>query len=570
MADDGSSIDLGIEGVGPAEHIGRGGFADVYRAEQLSLRRSVAVKVLRAQASDPEADARFQRECHAIGAVSDHPNIVAVHHSGLNRNGRAYLIMEYLSGGSLAELLDLHGARPIKDVVDTTAKIARALAVAHRAGILHRDIKPGNIMISAYGEPALGDFGIARIEGGHQTATGQVTASIVHAAPEVLEGHPPTPAADIYSLGSTLFELAVGWAPYQGAPGESVWPVMKRILSEPMPTPESVGLSAAVGQIFRRATARNPAERYQSADEMAEALEALTDDPVALTVLPPDRTVPVPVDLDRTTIVEPMRKEVVAPGAAPPSRPDLTAVQAPNAASISASIGGQPVANAPGRGGGGGLLTIVAASIASLAAVGAAAWFLLVPAVEDASGSGSDGDTGTVPLVIEGAATGPLEAGERYAVSVPDQTAGSNFRLLVDGQAVGEAGATIPDLVPTAGHHEVVVEVIDGADVERTMTVDIIAVAPSPEPGFRATLARFPAAAELWPDLVGAVGSLAADGHAEIEVLESADVAGVSNGVWLVTIGGFADGAAAEEYCARFGLSIPDRCYAAPVVPVGS
>ena len=216
MADGASAIDLGIEGLGPAEHIGRGGFADVYRAEQPSLRRTVAVKVLRAQASDPEADARFQRECQAIGAVSDHPHIVAVHHGGLNSNGRAYLVMEYLSGGSLAQLLEAQGPRPIREVVETTVKIARALAVAHRAGILHRDVKPGNIMISAYGEPALGDFGIARIEGGHQTATGQVTASIVHAAPEVLEGHPPTPAADIYSLGSTLFELAVGWAPYQG------------------------------------------------------------------------------------------------------------------------------------------------------------------------------------------------------------------------------------------------------------------------------------------------------------------------------------------------------------------
>jgi len=570
VADDGSSIDLGIEGVGPAEHIGRGGFADVYRAEQLSLRRSVAVKVLRAQASDPEADARFQRECHAIGAVSDHPNIVAVHHSGLNRNGRAYLIMEYLSGGSLAELLDLHGARPIKDVIDTTAKIARALAVAHRAGILHRDIKPGNIMISAYGEPALGDFGIARIEGGHQTATGQVTASIVHAAPEVLEGHPPTPAADIYSLGSTLFELAVGWAPYQGAPGESVWPVMKRILSEPMPTPESVGLSPALGQIFRRSTARNPAERYQSADEMADALEALADDPVALAVLPPDPTVPLPVDIDRTTVVETMPKAVVAPGAAPPSRPDLTAVQAPTAANISASIGGQPAANGSRRGDGGGLIAVIGASVASLAAVGAAAWFLLVPAVDDASGSGSDETDSGIPLTIDGAASGPLEAGERYAVSIPDQAAGASFRLLVDEQAVGGAGATIPDLVPTAGHHEVVVEIIDEPDVERTATIDIIAIAPSPEPGFRATLARFPTTAELWPGLVDAVGSLSDDGHTEIELLESADVAGVSNGVWLVTVGGFADGAAAEEYCARFGLSIPDRCYAAPVVPVGS
>ena len=289
MADEIPGIDLGIEGLGPAEHIGRGGFADVYRAEQLSLRRTVAVKVLRGQARTPEADARFQRECHAIGAVSDHPHIVAVHHGGLTSNGRAFLVMEYLSGGSLAERLDQQGVLPVREVIETTAKIARALAVAHRAGILHRDVKPGNIMISSYGEPALGDFGIARIEGGHQTTTGLVNASIVHAAPEVLEGHKPSPAADIYSLGSTIFELLVGRAPYYDPADESVWPVMKRILSEPMPDPEAAGMSPGLADVFRRATARIPTDRYQDADHMADDLQRLLDDPEAMILRAPDR-----------------------------------------------------------------------------------------------------------------------------------------------------------------------------------------------------------------------------------------------------------------------------------------
>lgn len=569
MADDESGVDLGIDGLGPAEHIGRGGFADVYRAEQRSLRRTVAVKVLRAQASDPEADARFQRECHAIGAVSDHPNIVAVHHGGLNSNGRAYLLMEYLPGGSLAQLLDKQGARPIREVVDTTIKIARALAVAHRAGILHRDIKPGNIMISAYGEPALGDFGIARIEGGHQTATGQVTASIVHAAPEVLEGHPPTPAADIYSLGSTLFELAVGWAPYQGTPGESVWPVMKRILSEPMPTPESVGLSPAIGAVFRRATARNPAERYQSADEMADDLLSLVDTPGALDVLPPDPTIPLAVDLDRTTVVESLPKEVSAPGAAPPSQADLTAVQAPSPANLSASIGGGRLGQSSSGRSGGGTLAMIGAAVASLAAVGAATWFLLIPAIQDSSSS-DDGSAGGAPLVIDGAANGPLVEGQTYAMMLPEQATGTSYQLVVDGQPVGAAQPTVPDLTAIVGRHAVSVEIAGGADVERTETIDVIVTPVDPEAGFRAHLARFSATAELWPDVIDAFDALEAAGHNDLELVTSAEVAGVSNGVWLVTVGGFGDGAEVEQYCERFELSIPDQCYAAPVVPVGS
>lgn len=296
MDDHEAAIDLGIAGLGPAEHIGRGGFADVYRAEQFSLRRTVAVKVLRAQASDSDAEARFERECHAIGAVSDHPHIVGVHEGGFTRNGRAYLVMEYLPGGSLYERLVDDGPLPVPEIVDIGIKIGKALAVAHRTGVLHRDVKPANIMISAYGEPALGDFGIARVEGGHQTATGLVTASFAHAAPEVLEGNVPSASADIYSLGSTMFELMAGQPPYFSPEDESIWPLMKRILSEPMPSPESIGMSPRLGAVFSRATARDLSQRYVEADELVNDLVEVASDPLAVTVYPPgsDAFVPAP------------------------------------------------------------------------------------------------------------------------------------------------------------------------------------------------------------------------------------------------------------------------------------
>lgn len=339
-----AKIDLGIVGLGPAEHIGRGGFADVYRAEQLSLRRTVAVKVLRAQASDPDAEARFERECHAIGAVSDHPHIVGVHEGGFTRNGRAYLVMEYLPGGSLYERLVDDGPLSVPEIVDIGIKIGKALAVAHRTGVLHRDVKPANIMISAYGEPALGDFGIARVEGGHQTATGLVTASFAHAAPEVLEGHPPTAAADVYSLGSTMFELMTGQAPYYSPNDQSIWPLMKRILSEPMPSPESVGMSQQFGAVFSRATNRDVAERYSDAEELVEDLIVVAADPAAVVVTPPASggfvPAPRPPGGQKAKAESSGGTPVGVPDWLPPSaKPDLTLLRPPDDQGVAAAEG---------------------------------------------------------------------------------------------------------------------------------------------------------------------------------------------------------------------------------------
>ncbi|MEM9563807.1 MAG: protein kinase [Actinomycetota bacterium] len=573
MADDELGIDLGIEGIGPAEHIGRGGFADVYRAEQLSLRRPVAVKVLRGQARQPDADARFQRECHAIGAVSDHPHIVAVHHGGLTRNGRAYLVMEYLSGGSLAQRLDRLGVLPVPEVVDTMVKIARALAVAHRAGILHRDVKPGNIMISAYGEPALGDFGIARIEGGHQTTTGLVNASIVHAAPEVLEGHKPTPAADIYSLGSTIFELIVGRAPYYDPADESVWPVMKRILSEPMPAPESIGMSPALGAVFRRATARLPQDRYQDADEMADELAVLLDDHGALALRPPTvAPVSAPaVDQAPTVPVEPVGMAAVPTGGMPPpSQPDLTAVQAVTSVATLPQTQAEPtpVRTAPRRRSAGDVVAALLAVIIAGGAIGAAAWFLLLPALDDDGGGAITG--GSLPAVVDGATSGPLVAGVGYAIAVDNAPADATFRLVLDGEPLGDVSSTVPTLATPVGRHRLQVEVVSSDGTDYTDVVDFVGVDDQPDAGFRAHLARIPADPARWGELIAVVDALAADGHEPIEVVASDDVAGVAPGAWLITVPGFVDGEAAEGHCERFELSIPDRCYAADVVPATS
>lgn len=585
MADQEAGIDLGIDGLGPAEHIGRGGFADVYRAEQLSLRRTVAVKVLRAQASDDDAEAKFERECHAIGAVSDHPHIVGVHEGGFTRNGRAYLVMEYLPGGSLLDRLSERGPMEVPDIVETITKIARALSVAHRAGVLHRDVKPANIMISAYGEPALGDFGIARIEGGHQTATGLVTASFAHAAPEVLEGMSPTASADVYSLGSTLFELMTGKAPYYSPTDESIWPLMKRILSEPMPTPESVGMSPQLGEVFVRATARNPSDRYPDADDMADALEALAADPLALARYPllnaPDNqavqsnnpTLAVPGPGNPAPISAPRNPD----GPPPATKPDLMSLQHVHTSAMPVPVepstgrfsdrfgpGGQPVAGghpqtgAPSGRGGRAIAFILIAAVLGAAIGGAALW---LTGGDDAE---VETDTSTVTATLAAATVGPLQAGESYEIDLGPVPAGALVRLVVDGEPVGSSAETLPPYLPSVGRHSVAVEIVADAGTEVTMPIQLYATGGPPTEGYIANLGLLSAGGqEAWASTLEAYDVLAADGHDTLAVVETDQIDNLRSGFWALYAPGFGEDAeAAETYCEEFGLETPDRCHA--------
>ncbi len=585
MADQEAGIDLGIDGLGPAEHIGRGGFADVYRAEQLSLRRTVAVKVLRAQASDDDAEAKFERECHAIGAVSDHPHIVGVHEGGFTRNGRAYLVMEYLPGGSLLDRLDDRGPMDVPDIVETIIKIARALSVAHRAGVLHRDVKPANIMISAYGEPALGDFGIARIEGGHQTATGLVTASFAHAAPEVLEGISPTASADIYSLGSTLFELMTGKAPYYNPADESIWPLMKRILSEPMPTPESVGMSPQLGQVFVRATARNPSDRYSDADEVAEALEALSSDPLALARYPLLNPPTTPLERHNDPTITVPGPGGIASGpaprgpdsSAPATKPDLMSLQHAHASSMPVPVepatgrfsdrlgprgqpvvGGRPHAAAP-SGRGGRVLVLIAIAALLGAVLGGVALWMTRSGDEEVTSA-----TSAVAASLDAATQGPLQAGESYDIELESAPAAAQVRLVVDGEPVGAVADTVTPYLPSVGRHSVAVEITTDEGTEVTAPIELYATGGPPTEGYVANLGLLPAdGAEAWATVLEAYDVLADDGHDTLAVIDTDRIDSLQPGNWVLFAPGFGDdGDAAETYCRDFELEMPDRCHA--------
>ncbi|WP_330256934.1 protein kinase [Nocardia sp. NBC_00565] len=262
--------ELAAAGFEDAEEIGRGGFGVVYRCTQAELDRTVAVKILTAEL-DAENRERFFREQRAMGQLTGHPNIVTMLQAGSTASGRPYLVMPYHPSGSLDARICEQGPLPVETLLWIGVKIAGALESAHRLGTVHRDVKPGNILLTDYGEPALTDFGIARIAGGFQTATGTVTGSPAFTAPEVLEGEAPTAAADVYGLGATLFCALTGHAVFERRSGENVVTQFLRITTQPVPDLREHGIAEDVSAVVSAAMARDPHER-PSAAALGEAI----------------------------------------------------------------------------------------------------------------------------------------------------------------------------------------------------------------------------------------------------------------------------------------------------------
>ncbi|MEZ5408431.1 MAG: protein kinase [Acidimicrobiales bacterium] len=274
----GGEIDLAIEGLSDYQLIGSGGFAIVYSAYEQGLHRQVAVKVL--AAVDASGRRRFDRERLSMGRTADHPNIVTPLRSGYTGppDARPYLVMEYLPGGSLQDRLNTQGPMPWVEAVAALVPIADALAYSHDLGVIHRDIKPGNILVSRTGTAKLTDFGIASVLGA--TATTQVAFSLAYAAPETFEYDPaPLPGrspdrrdnrSDIYSLGATLYALGIGRPPYES---ESWGGLMSQIVAAPVPR---VGIEP-LDRFFARAMAKDPWHRPQSTGEVLGHLRELLD-----------------------------------------------------------------------------------------------------------------------------------------------------------------------------------------------------------------------------------------------------------------------------------------------------
>ncbi|WP_370182019.1 protein kinase [Rhodococcus wratislaviensis] len=266
------TAELAAAGFEDAREIGRGGFGVVYRCTQAALDRTVAIKVLTADLDEQNRE-RFIREQRAAGRLTGHPNVVNVLHVGVTDNGRPYIVMPYHAQDSLDTRIRRHGPLPLDEALRLGVKMAGALETAHRLGILHRDVKPGNILLTDYGEPALSDFGIARIAGGFETTAGVVTGSPAFTAPEVVTGEPPSAAADVYGLGATLFAAMTGHAAFERRSGEQVVAQFLRIAAEPGPDPRKHGVPEDVSTIIERAMSGTPASR-PSATELGQQLRA--------------------------------------------------------------------------------------------------------------------------------------------------------------------------------------------------------------------------------------------------------------------------------------------------------
>lgn len=266
-----------IPGYRDLEVLGTGGFAVVYRARQTAVDRAVAIKVLQSAIRDEETERRFARECNVVGSLSWHPHIAAVVDAGSDDTGRPFIVFELLEGGALGDRLAASGALDWQSAVRYMSQVSDATEAAHHHGVLHRDIKPDNILLDRLGRAKLADFGIAAMQDGHQTATGHVSATIAHASPEVLSGVRADERSDVYLMASTLFELLIGEPPFGNAAGEGLYAAIQRIATEPPPRLDERrgGLPAGLVALVDAGLAKDPAHRPQSAAAFGAALRGV-------------------------------------------------------------------------------------------------------------------------------------------------------------------------------------------------------------------------------------------------------------------------------------------------------
>jgi serine/threonine-protein kinase len=256
------------------ELIGTGGMSSVYRARDRLLGRMVALKVLHQQyTEDEDYVERFRREARAVAALS-HPNIVTVIDRG-EHEGRPFIVFEYVDGENLKKQIERLGPAAVDEALELALQVARGLSFAHQNGLVHRDVKPQNVLLNGDGQAKVTDFGIARsldVQHG-MTQTGTVLGTSDYIAPEQAQGHRVDEHTDVYSLGVVLYELLTGEVPF---PGENFVAVAMRHINEPPPPirdrrPDvSPRLEAAV----HRAMAKDPHDRFQTMAELADELEA--------------------------------------------------------------------------------------------------------------------------------------------------------------------------------------------------------------------------------------------------------------------------------------------------------
>lgn len=266
--------------------LGEGGMAAVYRGRDLRLNREVAVKVMHDDLNrDPEFLTRFHREAQFVASLS-HPNIVPVYDVGDER-GTHFIVMEYIRGRTLKELLDRDGPLSWARSVDIMTRVLDALGRAHAQGLIHRDVKPQNILITQDGTPRLADFGIARLADGSTTRTAAILGSAHYLSPEQARGEEASVQSDLYACGVVLYEMLAGRPPFDGANALAIAnlhlsaspPSLRRDLSD---------LPAAIDAAVSRALAKEPSERFGDAAAFAAAIQISNPDSAGTAIQPID------------------------------------------------------------------------------------------------------------------------------------------------------------------------------------------------------------------------------------------------------------------------------------------
>lgn len=319
--------------------LGRGGMGEVYRAHDTVRDRTVALKLLPPHlAQNPEFQERFRRECQTVARL-DEPHVIPIHDFG-EIGGQLYLDMRLVNGRDLRSIMNERGAIPPTEALTIVEQIAAALDAAHRAGLVHRDVKPENILVTQANFAYLVDFGVAHADSDtHLTKTGTAIGSIAYMAPEQFDDSPTAATIDVYALSAVLFELVTGRKPY---PGESVSTITRGVLFDPIPVASTVNPAVpyALSEVLAWGLAKTPAQRCKSVSEMTSAVRAAI---AATTPVTPEATRQIPPaaptehlsqtrpPASQVTAVAPARAGTNQYGAhtAPPPHPTSSARPAP-------------------------------------------------------------------------------------------------------------------------------------------------------------------------------------------------------------------------------------------------